>query len=83
MTPEAQQSRTPYESSTPDATRVVHEDDFIDPDDLSDPEYQIVGREQLMALLEHGMTRSALRICPPLGLLCSHSFILVARKTPV
>jgi len=38
---------------------------------------------RLRALLEHGMTRSALRICPPLGLLCSHSFILVARKAPV
>lgn len=37
---------------------------------------------RLRGLLEHEMTTKLLRICPPLGLVCSHSFILVARKGP-
>lgn len=35
---------------------------------------------RLQALLEHRVTVALMRLCPPLGLLCSHSFILVARK---
>ncbi len=37
----------------------------------------------LRVALEHGITTRLLRICPPLGLVCSHSFILVARKASI
>lgn len=36
---------------------------------------------RLRALLEHRMTIALFRICPPLGLLCCHSFILVAERS--
>lgn len=35
---------------------------------------------RLRKWFEHSMTKRVFRWCPPLGLLCSHSFILVARK---